>query len=134
MTIQKLTAGAGHRPFTAERQAGDQVSRSLIVCPKHTIMAITLTLKPQDTTRNHIAQIKRASVGDSAEASITREDAEQVEREMAQGNKLYPVSLAFYVRGENQKSLRHNLNRLNALLLPKWITTDHPGSRLAGAR
>ncbi|MDF1645284.1 MAG: conjugative transfer ATPase, partial [Pseudomonadales bacterium] len=84
-------------------------------------MAITLTLKPQDTTRNHIAQIKRAAVGDSAEASITREDAEQVEREMAQGNKLYPVSMAFYVRGDNQKALRNNLNRLHALLLPNGL-------------
>jgi hypothetical protein len=60
-------------------------------------------------------------VGDSAEASITREDAEQVEREMAQGNKLYPVSMAFYVRGDNQKSLRNNLNRLHALLLPNGL-------------
>jgi conjugative transfer ATPase len=121
VTIQNLRRAPDIGHFTAERQAGDQVFSLFDRLPEHTIMAITLTLKPQDTTRNHIAQIKRASVGDSAEASITREDAEQVEREMAQGNKLYPVSLAFYVRGENQKSLRHNLNRLNALLLPNGL-------------
>jgi conjugative transfer ATPase len=121
VTIQSLRRAPDIGHFTAERQAGDQVFSLFDRLPEHTIMAITLTLKPQDTTRNHIAQIKRASVGDSAEASITREDAEHVEREMAQGNKLYPVSLAFYVRGENQKSLRHNLNRLNALLLPNGL-------------
>lgn len=118
VTVQSLRRAPGIGHFTAERQAGDQVFSLFDRLPEHTIMAITLTLKPQDTTRNHIAQIKRASVGDSAEASITREDAEQVEREMAQGNKLYPVSMAFYVRGDNQKVLRSNLNRLNALLLP----------------
>ena len=120
VTVQSLrrTPDIGH--FTAERQAGDQVYSLFDRLPEHTVMAMTITLKPQDTTRNHIAQIKRASVGDSAEASITREDAEQVEREMAQGNKLYPVNLAFYVRGEDQKALRANLNRLN------------PGSGFAG--
>ncbi|MCP5348398.1 MAG: conjugative transfer ATPase [Gammaproteobacteria bacterium] len=121
LTIQSLRRAPDIGHFTAERQSGDQVFSLFDRLPEHTIMVITLTLKPQDTTRNHIAQIKRASVGDSAEASITREEAEQVEREMAQGNKLYPVSMAFYVRGENQKSLRHNLNRLNALLLPNGL-------------
>ena len=121
MTVQSLRMAPDIGHFTAERQAGDQVFSLFDRMPEHTIMALTLTLKPQDTTRNHIAQIKRASVGDSAEASITREDAEQVEREMAQGNKLYPVSLAFYVRGDNQKSLRANLNKLNALLLPNGL-------------
>jgi len=120
-TVQSLRRAPGIGHFTAERQAGDQVFSLFDRLPEHTIMAITLTLKPQDTTRNHIAQIKRASVGDSAEASITREDAEQVEREMAQGNKLYPMSMAFYVRGDNQKALRSNLNRLNALLLPNGL-------------
>ena len=121
VTIQSLRRSPDIGHFTAERQAGDQVFSLFDRLPEHTIMAITLTLKPQDTTRNHIAQIKRASVGDSAEASITREDAEQVEREMAQGNKLYPVSIAFYVRGDNQKALRNNLNRLHALLLPNGL-------------
>tara|TARA_R110001592_G_scaffold261196_2_gene526036 strand:+ start:4358 stop:7111 length:2754 start_codon:yes stop_codon:yes gene_type:complete len=121
VSIQSLRRAPDIGHFTAERQAGDQVFSLFDRLPEHTIMAITLTLKPQDTTRNHIAQIKRASVGDSAEAAITREDAEQVEREMAQGNKLYPVSMAFYVRGNNQKALRVNLNRLHALLLPNGL-------------
>jgi conjugative transfer ATPase len=121
VTVQSLRRAPDIGHFTAERQAGDQVYSLFDRLPEHTIMAITLTLKPQDTTRNHIAQIKRAAVGDSAEASITREDAEQVEREMAQGNKLYPASIAFYVRGDNQKALRNNLNRLHALLLPNGL-------------
>ena len=121
VTVQSLRRAPDIGHFTAERQAGDQVYSLFDRLPEHTIMAITLTLKPQDTTRNHIAQIKRTAVGDSAEASITREDAEHVEREMAQGNKLYPVSMAFYVRGDNQKALRNNLNRLHALLLPNGV-------------
>ena len=109
----------GH--FTAERIGGDQVYSLFDRLPERTIMALTLTFRPQDTTRNHIARIRRASVGDSAEASLTREDAEQVEREMARSNKVYPASLAFYVRGEDGKALRTRLNELNALLLPNGL-------------
>jgi conjugative transfer ATPase len=68
-----------------------------------------------------VAQIKRAAVGDSADAQITREDAERVERAMAQGSKLYPLDIAFYVRGEHPKALRHAINRLNALLLTNGL-------------
>lgn len=121
VTVQSVRRAPAIGHFTAEHLAGDQVYALFDRLPEHTIMALTVTLKPQDTTRNHIAQIKRASVGDSAEAAITREEAEQVEREMAQGNKLYPVSLAFYVRGHTHKALRHNVNRLHALLLPNGL-------------
>ena len=121
VTVQSLRRAPNIGHFTAERQAGDQVFSLFDRLPEHTVMAMTLTIKPQDTTRNHIAQIKRASVGDMAEAMITREDAEQVEREMAQGNKLYPLSIVFYLRGDNQKDLRNNMNRLSALLLPNGL-------------
>ncbi|NIB44053.1 conjugative transfer ATPase [Pseudomaricurvus alkylphenolicus] len=121
VTVQSLRRAPDVGHFTAERVGGDQIFSLYDRLPEHTIMAMTLTFKPQDTTRNHIAQIKRASVGDSAEADITREHAEQVEREMAHGNKLYPFSLAFYVRGEDDKILRANVNRLNAILLPNGL-------------
>ncbi len=113
----------GH--FTAERAGGDQVFSLFDRLPEHTTLVLTLTFRPQDTTRNHIARIRRASVGDSAEASLTREDAEAVEREMARSNKLYPASLAFYLRAEDEKVLRTRLNQLNALLLPNGLQPIH---------
>ena len=121
VTIQGLRRAPEVGHMTAERQAGDHVFSLFDRLPEHTVMVLTLTLKPQDFTRNHIAQVKRAAVGDSAEAALTREDAELVEREMAQGNKLYPVSIAFYVRGDHPKALRTNVNQLNAILLPNGL-------------
>ena len=121
VTIQGLrrVPEVGH--MTAERQAGDHVFSLFDRFPEHTIMVLTLTARPQDFTRNHIAQVKRASVGDSAEAELTREDAEAVEREMARGNKLYPLGIGFYLRGEDLKTLRANVNQLNAILLPNGL-------------
>ena len=121
VTIQGLRRAPEVGHMTAERQAGDNVFSLFDRLPEHTVMVMTLTVKPQDVTRNHIAQVKRAAVGDSAEAALTREDAERVEREMAQGNKLYPLNLAFYLRGDDPKALRTNVNQLNALLLPNGL-------------
>ncbi len=121
VTVQGLRRAPEVGHMTAERQAGDHVFSLFDRFPEHTVMVLTLTAKPQDFTRNHIAQVKRAAVGDSAEAELTREDAEAVEREMARGNKLYPLGIAFYMRGDNLKSLRANVNQLNALLLPNGL-------------
>ncbi|MCG7872675.1 MAG: conjugative transfer ATPase [Candidatus Thiodiazotropha lotti] len=121
VTIQGLRRAPEVGHMTAERQAGDHVFSLFDRFPEHTVMVLTLTAKPQDFTRNHIAQVKRAAVGDSAEAELTKEDAEAVEREMARGNKLYPLSIAFYVRGNDLKRLRANVNQLNALLLPNGL-------------
>ncbi|CAN0486412.1 unnamed protein product, partial [Phaeothamnion confervicola] len=40
---------------------------------------------------------------------------------MAQGDKLYPVSLAFYLRAPDLRSLRVQSNQLHALLLPNGL-------------
>ena len=121
VTIQGLrrVPAVGH--ISAERQAGDHLFSLFDRFPQYTVMVLTLTARPQDFTCNHIAQVKRAAVGDSAEAAFTREEAEAVEREMARGNKLYPLSIAFYVRGDDLQSLRSHVNQLNALLLPNGL-------------
>ncbi|MEW8232456.1 MAG: conjugative transfer ATPase [Candidatus Thiodiazotropha endolucinida] len=121
VTVQGLRRAPEVGHMTAERQAGDHVFSLFDRFPEYTVMVLTLTAKPQDFTRNHIAQVKRAAVGDSAEAELTKEDAEAVEREMARGNKLYPLGIAFYVRGNDMKTLRANVNQLNALLLPNGL-------------
>ena len=121
VTVQGLRRAPEVGHITAERQAGDHVFSLFDRLPEHTVMVLTLTIKPQDHTRNHIAQVKRAAVGDSAEAALTREDAESVEREMAKGNKLYPLNIAFYLRGKDLKTLRTHINQLNAILLPNGL-------------
>ena len=40
---------------------------------------------------------------------------------IARGNKLYPLAVAFYLRGEDLKDLRGRVNQLNALLLPNGL-------------
>ncbi len=121
VTVQGLRRPPDVGHLCAERLWGDRVFSLFDRLPEHTILMLAIIVKPQDRVRNHIGLVKRAAVGDSAEAALTREDATGVEREMASGNKLYPLMMAFYVRGEDRASLRANVNRLNALLLPNGI-------------
>ena len=121
VTVQGLRRAPEIGHMTAERPSGDQVFSLFDRLPEHTTMVLTITVKPQDVVRNHVGLVKRAAVGDSAEADLTREDAAAVEREMATGNKLYPLGMAFYVRGEDLAALRTHINQLNALLLPNGL-------------
>ena len=126
VSIQGLRRAPEIGHMTAERAAGDHLFSVFDRLPEHTIMVLTLTATPQDTTRNHVAMVKRAAVGDSADAALTREDADRVEREMAGGNKLYPLAVAFYVRGHSLEQLHEHVNQLQALLLANGL---HPIGR-----
>ncbi|MCH8058908.1 MAG: conjugative transfer ATPase [Proteobacteria bacterium] len=123
VTVQGLRRAPDIGHITAARVSGDHVVALFDRLPEHTVMVMTLTCKAQHRIRNHIAQVRRAAVGDSAEASMTREAADGVEREMAEGNNLYPLDIAFYVRGDDLKMLRANVNRVHALLLPSGLHT-----------
>ncbi len=121
VTVQGLRRAPEIGHMTAERQVGDHVFSLFDRLPEHTVMAMTLVVKPQDLTRDHVARVRRSAVGDTAEAVLTREDAERAERVMAQGDKLYPVNLAFYVRGHDAQALHAHVNQLCALLLPNGL-------------
>ena len=121
VSVQGLRRAPEIGHMTGEHPSGDHVFALFDRLPEYAIMVMTLTLRPQDLIRNHIHQVRRSAVGDSAEVMLTREDADAVEREMAQGNKLYPLSIAFYLRGNDLQELRGNVNRLNALLLPNGL-------------
>ena len=68
VTVQGLRRAPEIGHLSAERRSGDHVFALFDRLPEHTVMALTLTVKPQDLTRSHIAQVKRSAVGDSAEA------------------------------------------------------------------
>ena len=121
VTVQRLRRAPEIGHLTAERPMGDHVFALFDRMPAGTVLSLTVTITSQDKIRTHLNQVRRAAVGDSAEAAITREDATSVEREMAQGDKLYPVSIAFYLRAEDLPTLRRHTATLNALLLPNGL-------------
>lgn len=121
VTVQGLRIAPRIGHLTAERKSGEHVFALFDRLPEHSVMVLTLIIRPQDQIRNHIARIKHAASGDRAEAGLAREDAEVTLREMAQGNKLYPLVMAFYLRAQDLSALRRARNRLNALLIANGL-------------
>jgi len=103
--------------LTAEKTFGNHTYALFDRLPEHTILCLNATIKSQSVVRTHVARIKRAAVGDSADAALTREDADAVDRQIARGNKLFPASMGLFVRGNDLIELRKNMTEVNALLL-----------------
>jgi conjugative transfer ATPase len=117
ISIQALRRRPEIGVLTAERHVGDQVYAVFDRMPPGTVMAMTMICKPQDILRAHVANVKRASVGDGAEAVLARENATQVELQMAKGDRLVPTWLSFYVRADDETELRKRVNHVESLLL-----------------
>lgn len=109
----------GH--FTTERNVGDQQFALFDRFPEGSVLCITICVEPQEGLLDRIARIKRASVGDSAEAQITKEQAIRTEHCVAQGNKLFSVFMAIYLRGNDLPDLYAKQRELHATLLAHGV-------------
>ena len=120
----------GH--ITAERAMGDHTYALFDRVPEHTIMSLTITVKPQDQIVEHLQRINKKSVGDAPEAMLAREDTEIALRQIAEGNGLYPVELGWYVRAPDAETLRYRVTLLKAKLVANDLqVVDERGDPVA---
>ena len=123
VSVQGLRRSPEIGVLTAERAVGDQIYAVFDRLPVGTVMALTMVCKPQDMLRAHVANVKRASIGEGAEAVLAHENASQVEIQMARGDRLVPAYLSFYVRAEDDNALRRQVNHVESLLLQNGLQT-----------
>ncbi len=109
----------GH--LSAERRYGDRIRTLFDGMPVGTILAMTVVVKAQHELIENVARLKKAAVGDAAEADVTRAQIDAVEREVANGNKLLPTSLAFYLRGRDLDELHANRTETSMTLLTNGL-------------
>lgn len=122
LTFQQLRRKPPVGLLTAEREIGDGTFYALFdKLPDGAVLSMTLTMRPQDRLRDHVNAIEKAASGDSAEAELTRDNCRAVKRRMAQGDKLLPLNLVLYLRGEDDEDLRRKINSANATLLPSGV-------------
>ena len=117
---QRTPPVVGH--LTGERRVGNNMASMLDRMPEGTIIAMTLIIKPQDVVNNQISIIAKASAAGGYEAEAAAEEADDAKRQMARGEKLYPVNLAFYVRGDSTRALTQRTNQVEALLVANGMT------------
>ena len=111
----------GH--LSAERRYGDRIQTMFDSMPIGTTLTLTVVVKAQPDVMQHIVRVKKAAIGDSADADITREQIDAVEREIAHGNKLIPTSMAFYLRGNDLEELQTARTEMCMTLLTNGLQT-----------
>ncbi|MDD2761419.1 MAG: conjugative transfer ATPase [Methylomonas sp.] len=121
ITVQALRNIPPIGLFGAERQVGEHRFALFDRMPEHTVLSMTITVKAQDAVRNHLAQVQRGAVGDYPEAKLAARDADKAQMEIARHNKLFPVQLAFYVRGDTEAALHQHINQVHSLLLANGL-------------
>lgn len=119
LTLQALRQPPVSGHLTAERSFKDGRLYALFdKLPEGAILSISISFRAQDKVRDHIDKIKRASVGDSADAQLAKEQAIKVSRRIARGDKVLPTVINLYLRGSSEEDLRRRVNSANAVLLP----------------
>ena len=67
--------------FTLERRIGDNIYSLFDRMPEHTVLSLSIVVRPQDKVRQHLQRIERASFGENAEAQMAGEDARAAQME-----------------------------------------------------
>ena len=80
--------------------------------PQGTIFTSTIVFSPQSRTSSTLEFVWNRSKSDIAESVQTKTDVEDCQAAMARGNKMYPASMGFYVRGEDERELTDRINSL----------------------
>lgn len=109
----------GH--LSAERRQGERLRTLFDAFPVGTILSLTVVVKAQHEVMQNVGRVKRAAIGDTADADVTREQIDVVEREIAHGNKLLPTSLALYIRGRDLDELHANRTEACMTLLTNGL-------------
>ena len=117
IVLQGLNGVPAVGALTHERTVHDKIFALFDKFPPHSILSLTITIKPQDVVRSHLLDIERAAYGDFAEAKLASKDAADAQVRVAAGNRLFPVQTALFIRGDNESDLKDKTNQVNAHLL-----------------
>lgn len=109
----------GH--FTGERRSGESIYALFDKCPEGSVLALTVTIAPQDEVGNRIAQVRAASGGKNIESQLALEEATAAQEQMARGNKLFPTQIALYLRAETDRQLVRDRQQLASRLVSNGI-------------
>ncbi|MFC1040787.1 conjugative transfer ATPase [Pasteurella multocida] len=119
----------GH--ITGEVKRGDNVNTLFDLLPENTIMVSTIVVYPQDLLENHIQGISDGALGDNTESIYAKKDCERVKEFLKDKHKLYPSSLAFYLRAETNEELRRKSRKLRTTLQSTGLVTVKEGMEIA---
>ena len=76
--------------------------------PEGTVMSLKVTITPIEKIERAIERTESKANGEGARIARVLNEVEQANQIIANDGSLFPVELAFYVRGEDLADLRKN--------------------------
>ncbi|TYG35293.1 conjugative transfer ATPase [Lonepinella koalarum] len=119
----------GH--MTGEITRGRNINALFDLLPESSIMVISIVISPQDKLEAHLERLSSRAVGDNFESKYLKQDCNTVTEFLKDKHKLYPTSIAFYLRGETEKQLRDRSRDLRTILLSNNLVPVKEGSEIA---
>ncbi|MYH90605.1 MAG: conjugative transfer ATPase [Gammaproteobacteria bacterium] len=96
--------------------------------PPATVFCQQVIFVPQDQVAAHLRFIERRSLSDSAESRLARTQVEECQAAMARGHPMFPMTMGFYLRGENLEELNDRLDRVYSLCKEQGLDPVPPDS------
>jgi len=121
LTLQNLRGQPGIGHFTAERKQGDEFFARFDRLPAGSMLSLTLVVDRQEKVERHVERIRDSSRAQTAIAQETFAECERVLGRMAQGDKLYPMTLTLFLTGSTRDELQASVAAVNAQLIPSGL-------------
>ncbi len=112
--IGKIMKPPAHGALSGEMRLQQQLYALTDKLPIGAIVSMTIFILPQDVITNRIKLIADRAVGDTAESGITRSEAANVLEKQARNDKLFPFEAAIYVRGNNERDLKTQIQQVKS--------------------
>ncbi|WP_245853353.1 conjugative transfer ATPase [Pasteurella oralis] len=119
----------GH--LTGEVKRGDYINALFDLLPEGSVMVMTVVVYPQDLLENHIQSISDKALGDNTESVYAKKDCEKVQEFLKDKHKLYPSSLAFYLKAQNKDELQRRSRKLRTTLQSTGLISVREGNEIA---
>jgi len=129
LTIQNMTSNPviGHISAERKRSVDDKVFNLVDHLPEGSIFVITLTLQSPSDVALHLKSIHASAVGHHALAAKVKKEVNSAEKSIANGDHLFPVMMAVYLKAETLDELHDKESSVEVLLNSngfKVITDD----------
>lgn len=132
VVIDRLREAPKTGHLTGEtRKGGDALHALFDKLPEDTVLNITLVMTPQDVLEAHLEKLARKSVGDNQASALTREAVEDAKKLIGRKHKLYRGSVAFFLRGRDERELNSRSMELANTLLGAGMEPVEPSDEVA---
>lgn len=118
MSIQNMTTNPaiGHVSAERKRNVDDKVFNLIDHLPEDSIFVMTITLQAPSEVGLHLKKIEYSAVGRHAKAAKVKAEIDMAEKAIADGDYLFPVAMAVYLKGESLDDLHEKEAQAEVLL------------------